>query len=348
MRFPDCRGRSRRMGVDTFSDYGLLKCNRIQTPPPGKFRAEALQWYKNKKADEAWIPKVRLVDFLKGEEQRPQFNTCFKVSGTDTRTRAKGVVTMRYWCSYGPLDQRIPEDPNLPNARVLPDGQVPMRQSTQQGTSCRRGCRFHFTAIFKFRQRPDAVLIRFHHKEHVDEEGKICHGRLDPAARGKGAHNAPRISIELREEIERLLLNGHSPKEVIYLLSKDRREKAAELKPDPDGIVRWPRDMLLQLKDVLNVWSGIQKRKDNYHPEDELALKGWVEANKCQVLFYQPPDTSVTPHLPFILVFATEWMLERMATLGHRNAVAMDGTFGTNKYGVRATSMSLKLSTFIL
>lgn len=96
---------------------------------------------------------------------------------------------------------------------------------------------------------------------------------------------------------------------------------------------------MLDLPNILNVLKGIRKHQENYHPHNELALKHWVESNFGNVLLYQPPDSTIEPKIPkipFIFVFATNWMLKKLSKLGHDSAVAMDGTFGTNQYGVCA------------
>ncbi|CAM6089626.1 unnamed protein product [Calypogeia fissa] len=88
--------------------------------------------------------------------------------------------------------------------------------------------------------------------------------------------------------------------------------------------------MGLDLKDIRSVLRAINKKKSNWASEDALGLKLWVEANGCKTLLYQ--ERNEKEGQPFLLVFGTEWQMEKMATLGHGSAVAMDATFGMNEY----------------
>lgn len=306
-----------------------FRCDRTQIMPEGKFSGDDLDWYSK----EAWIPKCRLIDFLKGEETRPNFNTSFKVQGTETRNEEEGVVEVRYWCSYGPNDQRKTEQPQLEDHRTNPlTKQVQMKRSTEIGASWRRGCRWHFTAIFKYRERPEDVLLRMHNNLHQDLTGNWCHGMMDPSAKVHCAHIAPRISIELKETIERLLRTGVTPRGILKMHREELRDNYRHDHPHDDGQPIWSRDMCLRLKDIHNVQKALNMRYESWHSDDATGLKLWVEANDCTVLFYQEPDDKTAT--PFVLVFATPWMLKKMAKLGHNSAVALDGTFGTNEYGV--------------
>ncbi|CAM6087283.1 unnamed protein product [Calypogeia fissa] len=88
--------------------------------------------------------------------------------------------------------------------------------------------------------------------------------------------------------------------------------------------------MLLDYKDIQNVQRAINKKKSTWESDDAKGLKLWVEANGGQVLLYQ--EQNEIAGTPFLFVFALEWQMEKMATLGHGNAVAMDATFGVNEY----------------
>lgn len=202
---------------------------------------------------------MRLIDFLKGEETCSNFNTSIKVHGSNTRNGAKGIRTKQYWCSYGPLDHRGPQNLDVPLTWILPDGSMPFRQSTKMGTSCRRGCRWHFTTVFKYRCRPHDVLLWFHHGEHKDKHGHWCHGLLDKTAKRAGAHIALHVSIELREEVERLLLCGVPARGILNLHNKEIQNVHKDLHANDEGDIIWSWDMLLDLLDILNVFKGIQK-----------------------------------------------------------------------------------------
>ncbi|CAM6099313.1 unnamed protein product [Calypogeia fissa] len=310
------------------SEAFKFRCNLTQVPKPGKFKVEDLEWFKN----EAWIPKSRLINFLKGEEGRPGLNTAFKVQGTEIRNEEAGIVEVRYWCSYGPKDAREKIKPDLADARTDKESrQVPMKRSTETGASFRRGCRWHFTAIFKYRERPHDVLIRMHNAQHLDKDGGVCHGMGDEEGKRYCAHIAPRISIELRETVERLLRTGVSPRGIMKMHREELKMEYRSENPADDGRIIWSRDMCLSLKDIHNIQVEINRKLDRWSADDANGLKLWVEDNGGQVIHYQQPDPAT--NTPFIFVFATEWMLKKLATLGHKNAVALDGTFGTNEYG---------------
>ncbi|CAM6086072.1 unnamed protein product [Calypogeia fissa] len=279
--------------------YGHLKCDELQVPAPGPFNFDDLTWYNK----QAWIPKSRLRDFLKGEECRDRCNTCLKTLETVVRNKELGLCTLRYWCSYGPDDAREKVRPDVPEARVLPDGQVPLRKTTENGQSTRRGCRYHFTAIFKQLERPDAYLLKFAEFRHVDTDGLPCHGFDDPTAIEARAHIAPHISIECRESIERLLRTGVSPLGILKAQQEELREYRKQCKNDKSAIV-WTRDMLLDYKDIQNVLKSINSKKDTWASDDAKGLKLWVEANEGQVLLYQ--ERNEEAGTPFLFVFASE------------------------------------------
>ena len=104
----------------------------------------------------------------------------------------------------------------------------------------------------------------------------------------------------------------------------------------------WDRDMALTLKDILNIKQSLDIQKASYTTDDARAVDNWVREARLKkdrhVLFYQVhrrvESGSISEKQPFILVFATDWMLQNMASMGHGAAVSMDATFGTNMYSV--------------
>ncbi|KAL2652658.1 hypothetical protein R1flu_020786 [Riccia fluitans] len=50
-------------------------------------------------------------------------------------------------------------------------------------------------------------------------------------------------------------------------------------------------------------------------------------------IFYQ--ERSKKEETPFILLWSTPWMVEKLTALGHQSTVSVDSTFGTNMYEVR-------------
>ncbi|CAM6093598.1 unnamed protein product [Calypogeia fissa] len=206
-----------------------------------------------------------------------------------------------------------------------------MRRTTETGASFQRGYRWHFTAIFKFKERLHDVLIRMHNTHHLDKDGGVCHGMKDEEGKRYCAHIAPRISIELKESIEWLLRTGVSPRGIMKMHREELKLQYRSENPVDDGTIVWSRDMCLSLKDIHNIQVEINQRLERWSKEDATRLKLWVEDNGGKVLNYQEPDPA--SNTPFIFVFTIEWMLTKMANLGHQNALALDGTFGTNEYG---------------
>ncbi|KAL3681360.1 hypothetical protein R1sor_024316 [Riccia sorocarpa] len=74
------------------------------------------------------------------------------------------------------------------------------------------------------------------------------------------------------------------------------------------------------------------RRYDPGHAADDaVATRNWTKLNPGKVVLYQEPSKIL--RRPFVLAWQTEWMISKLATLGHRSTVSMDPTFGTNKYG---------------
>ncbi|KAL3678483.1 hypothetical protein R1sor_021439 [Riccia sorocarpa] len=59
--------------------------------------------------------------------------------------------------------------------------------------------------------------------------------------------------------------------------------------------------------------------------------------NSEKVVLYQ--ERSQNESRPFLLAWQTEWMVGKLATLGHESTVSIDATFGTNKYEFQLVTM---------
>ncbi|KAL3676091.1 hypothetical protein R1sor_026039 [Riccia sorocarpa] len=65
--------------------------------------------------------------------------------------------------------------------------------------------------------------------------------------------------------------------------------------------------------------------------DDALATRNWTRLNRENVVYYQEPSKKFCK--PFTLAWQTEWMLGKLALLGHGSTMSFDAIFGTNKYG---------------
>ncbi|KAL3679035.1 hypothetical protein R1sor_021991 [Riccia sorocarpa] len=75
--------------------------------------------------------------------------------------------------------------------------------------------------------------------------------------------------------------------------------------------------------------------------DDAVATLNWTKFNSEKILMYQIPSKKA--RRPFLLAWQTDWMLGKLATLGHGSNVSMDATFGINKHG----EMKEKVNTYL-
>lgn len=137
----------------------------MQSPKEGTFAIHDLQWQRHgtgrNTALVASIPKARLDDFLKGEED---------VGKCEVKVRCKGKqkdenqpVRVVAECIFaGPRNKSEITRQNMPTSDEPPsaDGKKGRRCAHQTGLSCKMGCTYHFS-IASYADHPDAVIIRF-------------------------------------------------------------------------------------------------------------------------------------------------------------------------------------------
>ena len=92
------------------------------------------------------------------------------------------------------------------------------------------------------------------------------------------------------------------------------------------------RDLFVTMQDILNVSCKIEDFAFHTNVDDAVGVHNWVKDNHEQVFFYQ--QVSSIEDKPFILGIQTKWQLNIMIKYGHNSLLAMDSTFGTNKYKV--------------
>ncbi|KAL3699913.1 hypothetical protein R1sor_017935 [Riccia sorocarpa] len=294
----------------------------VQMPEPGSFNSDVLTWFR----DDAWIPKKRLNDWMRGEEGRPAHPCTFKIRATHDRQFTSGKCVVCYWCSYGSLDfrKRVHRNLTLTNVPKSGSGSRPLAQRWNLGTSTCRGCLCHFTVTY-YKHSPTLCKIHRLQREHVDVKRMPCHGQVDPTARAANAIVAPKISRDLRNFVENLLRNRVQPTDIL----QEHKERIRKEVHSPGTV--WSRDMALSLKDVLNIQQMLRRFDPGYAADDAVATLNWTKLNSEKILMYQIPSKKA--RRPFILAWQTNWMLGKLATLGHGSTISMDATFGTNKYG---------------
>lgn len=99
-----------------------------------------------------------------------------------------------------------------------------------------------------------------------------------------------------------------------------------------DGTLQAARDTFLMVRDIMNVASKLETLTLQTDMDDARSVHNWALSNTSQTFFYQKFD-DVSGCL-FTLGIQTSWQLEMMNAYGDNSLLAMDATFGTNKYKV--------------
>ncbi|KAL3699403.1 hypothetical protein R1sor_017425 [Riccia sorocarpa] len=305
----------------------------IQSPEKDIFSAADLQW----KDDVAYIPSNRILQFITGEELGSgTAPTKFKIRSS--RTRKPGSLPIhrirsqcwlkytRYWCTYGPHDNRSKKSQVLSKVSVCPDGQERKRRRSAcaRGEDSARGCMCHFNVKIMYLW-PDITQIHYVHRTHTDLSGCVCHGTMDPSAIGSRAQFAPKLSTDMRRWVLHQLYKNVSPKQILQehkLLIQERQAKNKDHVP--------VRDDFLNKHDVLNISKRLAEDTFQHDVSETEGVKTWIQRHPELVLFYQEENSS--SNLSFILAIQTPWQEEKMITLGHQNVVACDATYGTGKF----------------
>ncbi|KAJ0090163.1 hypothetical protein Patl1_12843 [Pistacia atlantica] len=319
----------------------------VQDPPFSEFSAAHIKWVKVEGGrqggdDIALIPFARVDDFVKGESLNAECPARFRIESRRKRSEGsiskprvdgyleytlyvvymaldwtvllwKGVLLIRYWCSYGPEDYRDSESSNADGSNIKPatgKGSRPGRRHMM------RGCLCHFT-VKRLYTRPLLALIIYNQRNHVDKTGAPCHGLLDRDALGTRAMYAPRISEDLRQKVMSMLYVGISLDTVI--------QHHMELVQGHGGPHN--RDDFLTRNDVRNMERVIRNTSHELHAHDLCSVRMWVQRHQKNVFFFQ--DYSVSE--PFILGIQTDWQLQQMLHYGNNGLIASHSTFGLKK-----------------
>ncbi|KAL3690906.1 hypothetical protein R1sor_004557 [Riccia sorocarpa] len=207
-------------------------------------------------------------------------------------------------------------------------GSRPARMTVDVGLSLRMGCRCHFNVI-TCTEKEDVILVSWVERRHVDMEGQICHGMLDPSSKLTNTHIAPKLSRECVLFVERKLRCGVPSLEI---LAEHRQRIASVVRQEENGEnSKWTRDMQLSSADIRNIQARLRREGHVYHQDDANAVRQWTQRYPELIIHYQEQSRKL--NTPFSLVFCSQWMLKCLAEFGHRKAICLDATHGTNRYG---------------
>ncbi|GLJ16398.1 hypothetical protein SUGI_0278200 [Cryptomeria japonica] len=168
------------------------------------------------------------------------------------------VFFLRYWCSYGPKDNRK----KSPNKK---------RAWTYQK---KRGCTCHFIVKVLY-GRADVAILIFKQPLHVDKNGEACHG-VNDASNELRSQFAPNLSDECKAYIERLLLMDVSIDAIV-----DRHLD------DPvfhDMLKK--RDSFVTRKDVINAATRVHSIRSRKHVHDATSILEWKKQDEANFFFF--------------------------------------------------------------
>lgn len=237
-----------------------------------------------------------------------------------------------YWCGFGPQDERNLRaiDTNEPSSQqpsssTLLKGDRKRRLSLTAGQH-KRGCQCHFMVNLLY-ETPHIAMISYIHPYHTDNEDLLCHGEACKEDTNSHVLFSPWISLDKKMWVFNLLHRGFTPTQVMERHIQDLHAMQAN-----DASRSMTRDDFLSIRDVLNISSKLASNIYQLHEDDAESTRRWCVQNSINVFIYQEQDS--TTQTAFILGVQTLWQKEMCRKFGHGNVLAMDSTFGTNKYKV--------------
>jgi hypothetical protein len=253
----------------------------------------------------AYLPYGRVEDFIHGQ-------TCEDVTEVDwnIKNHEKGEVKKRpyitsfiehiwYECAYGPEDYR--DNPEYLHSK-------------------KRKCIAQFS-IKQLQLYPDVVEVAYYHMDHTREDGTPAHGPHDPDSIGRKSAHRPRMSIEMKAWVKNKLSEGFTALQIF----EEHRRNWTEWRRMK---VPYTRDDFVELRDIAyydkRAKMGVWHRDSN----DFKSVRMWMELFPENVFMWHEEDTITS--LPFILGIQTPWQREMMIKFGHKGAISMDATHGTN------------------
>ncbi|GLJ22510.1 hypothetical protein SUGI_0423770 [Cryptomeria japonica] len=167
-------------------------------------------------------------------------------------------VARRYWCSYGPKDNRK----KSPNKK---------RAETYQK---KRDCTCHFIVQVLYGRLDVAILI-LKHLLHVDKNGEACHG-VDDTSNELRFQFAPNLSDECKAYIERLLLMDVSIDSIMDRHLDD---------PIFQDMLK-KRDSFITCKDVINATTRVRSIQSRKYVDDATSILEWKKKDEANFFFF--------------------------------------------------------------
>ena len=262
-------------------------------------------WGHHTAAVHAYIPYDRVSDFKDGQ-------TCEDGSLVDwnVKERIRGGQKKRayitsfieqvwYECAHGLEDYR--NDPDHRHSK-------------------KRGCIAQFS-IKQLQLHPDVVEICYYHMDHTREDGSPAHGPHNVDSIGRKTAHQPRMSDELKAWVKTKLSEGFTSLQVFEEHKRNWTERRKQKLP-------FIRDDFVELRDIAYYERRAKMGIWRHDPNDFTSVKMWSELYPENVFMWHEEDHITS--LPFILGIQTPWQKEVMIKFGHKGAISMDATHGTN------------------
>jgi hypothetical protein len=257
-------------------------------------------------------------------------------------------------CEFGPQDKsrdvlEVTEDmmtqpqkytkkgKNVPNGRGK---KKPRLTAAMKGGSRKRGCKcaIYVRQLYYLR---DVAQIVLQHPRHTNADGLIVHGIVKE---GERSRFTSQLSPETRAFVEENLRLGVPISKIktmhIELVLRLRAQGAPA-----------SRDHFMKDSDIRNVAVKVNQAVYQKHENDAESVRMWVQANRNIVFYYQELNSGSVSgalngdNMPFVIGIQTDFMFRMMLEHGHKSAVSIDATFGTNEKKVLG---ALHVSFFIL
>ncbi|KAI5070538.1 hypothetical protein GOP47_0014881 [Adiantum capillus-veneris] len=238
----------------------------------------------------------------------------------------------RFWCAFGPKSSSSP--PHTRKCVIDGDGNEASSQGASNSKKKRRpplnkgmllrGCQCHFQ-VKRLANEPDVGVILYIHPYHTNVDDEVCHSSSHD---GDSSKFSPWISMHKKVWIANMLFCGFSPQQVME--KHIQAMQALHTQTTMDPTYSMVRDDFLSIKDVLNIGQKLSIDEYQWHDNDAESVRRWCMENKGNIFVYQHQDEKNS--LDFVLGIQTPWQREMCFKHGNANLLAMDATFGTNKY----------------
>ena len=255
-------------------------------------------------------------------------------------------VCSRYWCGFGPQEEMdgcsadglqsasssilAEPSPEPHSSSSLLKGDRKRSLSNTAG-QFKRGCQCHFT-VNRLYEAQDIAMISYVHPYHTNKQDLVCHGEDMKEAANAHMSFSPWISIDKKMWVFSLLQRGFTPTQVM-----ERHIHDLHTMQEKDLSRTMTRDDFLSLKDIINISSKLASHTYQLHDLDAESTRRWCIQNSGITFAYQEQDSMADT--PFVLGIQTPWQKDMCRQYGHDNVLAMDSTFGTNKYKVYTLPM---------